>query len=219
MLLAEARGDAVVHHHAVLVEHQAIAAAADPELGPGVGVHPVEERHGVRSLDVDLAERRRVHDGHAVARGEALARHGGMEILAGLREVPGPLPLADVLEERAVLFVPRMQRGLADGVELIAEVGPRDGAERDGRVVGTKRRRAGARNVLAERLREDRQAVDVAELALVGAEAHRGVALGVLDRVVAFARGEHDVGRGDVVLQVDELLRPAVDPARRRRNP
>ena len=219
MMVGEARGDAVVHHHAVLVEHQAVAAAADAELRPRVRVDPVEERRGVRPLDVDLAERRRVHDGHAVARGEAFARDGGMQILARLREVPRPLPLADVLEERAVLLVPRVERGLADGIERVAEIGPGDGAERDGRVVGTERRRARARNVLAQRLREDRHAVDVAELALVGAEAHRGVALGVLDRVVALARGEHDVGRGDVVLQVDELLRTALDPARRRHHP
>ncbi len=81
-----------------------------------------------------------------------------------------------------------------------------------------------AREVVAERLREDRHAVDVAELALVGAEAHRRVALDVLDRAISLARGERDVGRRDVVLQVDELLGAASrrhvrrhDPERRER--
>ena len=118
-----------------------------------------------------------------------------------------------------MLDVPRVQRGLADGLEAVRRDRAGDGAESDGRVVGPERRRARRRDGVAERLREDRHAVDVAELALVGAEAHRGVALDVLDRLIAFARREHDVGRGDVVLQVDELLRPARRSLRRRHEP
>jgi hypothetical protein len=48
-----------------------------------------------------------------------------------------------------------------------------DRAHRHRRVVGTKRRRAGIRDALAERVREDRDAVDVAELPLLRAEPHR----------------------------------------------
>ena len=43
VVLAEPRGDAVVEHHAVLAQHQAVAAAADRELAPGVGVDAVEQ--------------------------------------------------------------------------------------------------------------------------------------------------------------------------------
>jgi hypothetical protein len=56
------------------------------------------------------------------------------------------------------------------------------------------------------------QAVDVAQLALIGAEAQRGVALDVLDRLEAFAGRQFDGGGGDVVLQVDELLRRRAVP-------
>ena len=56
MGFAKARCDAVVHHHAVLAQHQAIAGAADGELAPGVGVDPVEKFGAVTALDVDLAQ-------------------------------------------------------------------------------------------------------------------------------------------------------------------
>ncbi len=91
--------------------------------------------------------------------------------------------------------------------------------KRDRRVVGAERRGAGRRDVVAERAGQDRHAVDVAELALVGAEAHRGVALHVLDRAEAFARGERDVGGRDVVLQVDERLGAAAGGRGRRHEP
>ena len=58
VVFAEPRGDAIVEHHAVLAEHQAIAAAADRELGPGVGVDAVQEFGDVPALQVDLAEGR-----------------------------------------------------------------------------------------------------------------------------------------------------------------
>ena len=38
----------------------------------------------------------------ALRDGAALAVDGGVHVLAGLREVPGALPLADILEQRAV---------------------------------------------------------------------------------------------------------------------
>ena len=73
----------------------------------------------------------------------------------------------------------------------------------------------GGRNVVvptlrdgpSELLRQQREADDVGDLALVGAHAERRVALEMLDRLIAFARGERDVVDGDVVLPVDEALR------------
>ena len=43
------RGDAVVEHHALFVQHEAVAAAPDAELCPAVDVHTVQERRGVRA--------------------------------------------------------------------------------------------------------------------------------------------------------------------------
>ena len=42
-VLGQPRGGAVVEHEAVLAQHQAVARPADRELGPGVGVEPVQE--------------------------------------------------------------------------------------------------------------------------------------------------------------------------------
>src|SRR5690606_1356127 len=57
-----------------------------------------------------------------------------------------------------------------------------------------------------QRPRGDGQAVDVAQLALIRAEAQGSVTLDVLDRLEALAYRQLDAGGGDVVLQVDELL-------------
>ncbi len=53
---------------------------------------------------------------------------------------------------------------------------------------------------------EDRQAVQVGGLALIGRHAERRVALEVLDEFKAFLAGEADIRRSHVVLQVDESL-------------
>ena len=74
-ILREARDDAVVHDEARLVQHQAVAAAPDAELGEGIDVEPVEEFAGVGADDLDLAERGGVHHAGALARAEAFARH------------------------------------------------------------------------------------------------------------------------------------------------
>src|SRR5678815_4863948 len=107
-------------------------------------------------------------------------------------------------------FVPLVQGGLADRLEHVAEIATRYRSERDGRVIGTEGGRAGGRNVVSQRAGENGHSVDVAELALIGAEAQCRVPLDVFDRVIPLACRELDVRRGHVVLQVDELLGPAV---------
>ena len=52
--------------------------------------------------------------------------------------------------------------------------------------------------------RQQRQAGDIAGLALVGAHAERRVALDVLDRGEALARRQRDIGGGHVVVQIDK---------------
>ena len=43
VVLAEAGGDTIIEDHAIFAEHQPVAAAADGELGPCIGVDAVEE--------------------------------------------------------------------------------------------------------------------------------------------------------------------------------
>ena len=57
--------------------------------------------------------------------GAALAGDGRMHVLAAAREIPGALPQADILEHRAVLRGPVVDRRLADGIEQIAARGSR----------------------------------------------------------------------------------------------
>ena len=124
-------------------------------------------------------------------------------------EVPRALPQAHVLEHRTIRHCPGMGGRGADRVEQVAAVIAGKDAEGDGRVVRAEHRGAHLGNADAHRVRGNRQAVDVAQLALVGAEAQRRVALDVFDRLEALAHREQQVGRGDVVLQVDELQRCA----------
>ncbi len=95
MVFRDAAGDAVIEHHAVFAAHEAVAALAGLQLGPGVGVDHVEEPGGIRALDVDLAEGRGVDDADGVAGRLHFAVDRVMHALAGLRIVPGAVPLAD----------------------------------------------------------------------------------------------------------------------------
>ena len=107
-----------------------------------------------------------------------------------LREVPGALPLADVLEDRAVRRVPVVHRR-ARGRDRTARRRCAAGERAEGRPAC----RAGGRSwcrpaaiALPSASARMREGVDVGGLALVGAHAGRGVALDVLDRAEALAR-------------------------------
>ena len=203
----EAADDAVVADEAVLAEQQAVAAAADPELGPGVGVHPLHEGDGVGADDLDLAEGRGVEDAE---------RGAGRRGTRGRRRRACPRPACgkyqarrqsgDRLEDRAVGLGPGVDRGLAGDLEGRVLVVAGEGAEGRRRVGRAEGGEADLRRRLAERVGGDHQAVDVRHLALVGRHAVGGVALDVLDRAHALADREADVLGGDVVLEVDEGL-------------
>ena len=96
---------------------------------------------------------------------------------------------------------------------------PGEGADRDRREGRAERRRPDLADRPPGRLGEDREAVEVGGLALVGRHAERGVALDVLRRAEAFARRELDVRRGDVVLEVDEGLAAAAGDLPERARP
>ena len=206
VVLAQAHGHAVVEHHAVFVEHQAVTALAHVELAPSVGVHPVEQDRGVGPLDVNLAQGGRVQGADRLAHGQAFAAHRGVQVFAVLGVVPRALPLADVFEQRAVLGVPVVDGGGADRVEQIAQLATGQQTEGDRCVVGAEGRGADLRDGLVHQLRGDAHAVDVAGFALVGAKAHGGVTLDVLDRLKAFAHRQMDVAGRHIVLEVHELL-------------
>ena len=80
----------------------------------------------------------------------------------------------------------------------------REGTDRYWRVRRPGASGAGLRDRAAGQFGEDREADDIGGLALVGRHPERGVALQMLYRAETLARGERDVGDGDIVLEIDE---------------
>ena len=213
--VVESGGDSVVEDHAVLAEHEAVAAAAGTEALPGVGVDAVEELAGVGAGDFDLAEGGVVEDADAVADGEAFAGDGFVHGFAGLGVVPGAAPLADVFESgrrrtscHSCMGVTRT--GSASGTDVASG----DGAEGDRGVGGTVTGRAHGGGIATEQLGDDTGGEGIGELALVGSHAEGGVALDVFDGFEALAEGEAEVVEGDVFVEVDELGLGAGEVAR-----
>ena len=62
---------------------------------------------------------------------------------------------------------------------------------------------AGLRNALPRQLGHDRQAQNIAGLALIGRHAQRGIALQMLDRPEVFLIGQLHILDGDIVLLID----------------
>ena len=144
MVIGQARSHTVVHYHAILAEHETIAAAAEREFRPTIGIDPVQELGSIGPADIDLAQRRRVKHADAGARCQALPVDGLLHAFAGAWIVPGPFPLTDVLENSIVFDVPAVQCGLAHRVETLnAQTPTSDGTEGYRRVIGSKGGRAG----------------------------------------------------------------------------
>ena len=213
----EAADDAVVIDETVLAQHDAVAAAADFELLPRVGVEKLHELRRVRADHLDLAERRGVEQAGRLAHRHAFAVDGGVHVLARPWEIPGAFPLADILEHGALALGPGMGRGPARRIEQRPARMVDDRAEGDRRVGRAEGGQPDLGDLLAERLGGDGQPVHVGRLALVGRHAVGGEALDVLDRTHAFMHRLPDVLGGDVVLEIDEGLDRGV--RRRRRVP
>ena len=107
--------DAVIIDEAVLAQHDAVAAAARLQLLPRIGVEQFHELGRIRPDHLDLAQRRGVEQAGLGAHRDAFAIDRRMHVFAGLREIPGALPLADILEHRTLRLGPRMDRVLRVG--------------------------------------------------------------------------------------------------------
>ncbi len=57
-------------------------------------------------MNLDLAQRGRIHDAHCVAHGQAFPVYGVILAFAVLRVIEGPLPLTDIFEHGADALVP-----------------------------------------------------------------------------------------------------------------
>ena len=97
---------AIVINEAVLAAHDPVAAHADGEFLPRVGVHQFHELDGVRPHHLDLAEGGSIENAGRLAGGLAFAGNGCVHVLTGARKVPGAFPVADILEYCAMFLSP-----------------------------------------------------------------------------------------------------------------
>ena len=205
----QSRHHAVIHHHPVLAQHDAIRAAAWGHAAHVMGVQALEETFCVRPRNIDLAQRGSIHDAGGCARGHTFAAHGRFHVFTIQRIVMRSQPLPDDLEGRVPLDMPVMQRRLALRFVQIAHIAACTGTEthrREGRPEGGG---ADFGNRLAQSFGHQGHAVDVAHLALVRAKAQGGVALDVLDMFKAFTQRQFHIGQRGVILIVDELFTAA----------
>ena len=136
MHLAETRRGAVIHHHPVLAQHQAVAGLADGKGGEGVAVGEVEESAGVTALNVDLAKRADIADADGIAGGQHLAVDGLAPVrLALAREPLRPQPGACLDECRALFGRPVVRRRQPCRAEVAADRAAGKGGD-GGRGVG-----------------------------------------------------------------------------------
>ena len=206
MVVGEAQNDTVVHHHAVGLAHDAVAGTARLERAHHARVETIEELAGILALDVDLAECRGVHHADAIANGRALAQHRGVHVLVALREEPRALPLADVLEDRAVCDVPRVDRGRANRVEAHAKRAPGERAERHRLGERTRVGDADLGEVESKVARSQASGVDLRGAPLLGSGAHERVALHVLNVMNARAQCAFHASERNVAVLVDERV-------------
>ena len=78
LAVVDAGGDAVVHYHAVFIEHQAVAAFAGFQFVPGVAVHAVQEFARVFAVDLDFAKGAGIYRAGVGAHGSGFAGDGGV---------------------------------------------------------------------------------------------------------------------------------------------
>jgi hypothetical protein len=206
MIFAQPHRHPVICQEAVLVQHQAIAAAPGLQRREHVGVDAVEEFGCIGSLEFDLAQGRCVKQPDLVAHRQDLAVDGSPAVLARTWVAVWSSPVPDRLEIGIVGNVPVKDGSAPHRQEQSLPLGAGNRTERHRGIGRTKCRIADHRKGLAGRLGNHSEAGDVRRLALVGPHAESGIALGMLHRLISLALGELEVGRCHVVLEIDEVL-------------
>ena len=115
------------------------------------------------------------------------------------------------LPVHAVVVMPIVQRASAHGLENITLRLTCDRSHRNGGVRRTECGGADSRNWRIKRTRKNRQTVNIAELTLICSHAKRGVALGVLNTLIAFLGSQLNIAHFHVVLIVQPHLRAQRD--------
>ena len=199
VVIAKTAGDPVIHDDAIFGAHHAVPHRADGEVVPIVGVHQIQQLDHIRTMQIELAQRGQVDDADIGANVDDLGRRVSI--------VLRPDPLAGHHIFRAMLVMPALNRRHTVRLEDAA----RKCAEADRSVRRPPHGGSGALHVTISGLGEHGHRVDVFELALGGAHACRGEALGQFGRVVALLGGGNDVLALHVLGVVEETDRGALE--------
>ena len=101
-----ASNDAVIDDRASLIEQQTVTRHSDPEIGIAACIGTIEEGTGVRSVDLDLAQRSYVDEPDAATHGGHFARDASLARFAFPCVVLGPTPVSCQHPHGAGLAVP-----------------------------------------------------------------------------------------------------------------
>src|SRR5262245_15044014 len=202
-IVRKAGSRAVVHDETILAQHHAITCPANYERRPDIDVQPVEEESGIRSLNIDLAERRYITEANGGSDAPHLAVHRLQPVaFARAGKILSTQPEAGLDKDRILFLGPGMRRRQARWAEVLSAMGTGQGTDRNRSIRRTKGRSAGLRDRPTRDGCYDCKAVDVGRLALVGRHSEGRVALQVLHGPKAFTLGERDVISRHVVLKI-----------------
>ena len=138
------------------------------------------------------------------------AVHRILGLLAPFRVVKRAKPGPGLDEHRPLLHGVSVRRRKPGGAEVGAAVMAGKSADGDGREGRPEGRGADRADIAPGDGSEHRRAIDIADLALIGRHAERGIALEMLGDAKALAHGKLHVGHRHVVLEIDEGLAPAL---------
>ena len=206
MALAEPPDRAIIRDHAVLAQHEGVAATAQPEFGDRGGADDFEEAGGIRPGNVEFGQGGNIGEANGRAHGAGLAERGGVERFAGARIGARAVPITQWLPQRAKRHVFGMERQPPARCHVFAAAFTGKDAEGDRDIGWAECRQPDSGGGAGLVGAEPQQPGDVRGLALVRRHAEGGVAFEMFDRAKPFAPGKIEIGGGDVVLEIDKGL-------------
>src|SRR6516225_9120832 len=131
-IVRKAGSRAVVHHETILAQHRAITCLADCERRPVIDVEPIEEECGIRSLNIDLAERRHIAEANGGSDAPNLAVHCLQPVaIARAGKILSTQPEPGLDKDRVLLLGPRVWRRQARWAEPASAMETGQGTNRN----------------------------------------------------------------------------------------
>ena len=176
VIVGKTRCYTVIEDHAVFVQHQPVAASADGELLPVVGVDHLQEPCAVSTLDVYFAECGCIEHTHTLTYCVALPLYSRVKILTLAWEVPGSFPVTDIFEHCVVVDMALMHWRVAFLQKKLAGLLPAYRTKRQGCVRRPECRGTDFGNLRTTNVGHNRQCIQIGGLTLIGCHAGCGIA-------------------------------------------